>query len=242
MWGFIKGAVNAVADAVAGAVHTIWSGVKAIIAFVFGLPDFVLALFGIYLPKKIRVEAMILVDEHRQPVAARDEVQEALELANAEYKEQMNVRVIFLSRDPVIIPEIPPPSVLVHSCWPDAFTDTFAEAGRWLRQHAISLPIRSQIGWGSPVTVFVIRNVTGDKNGCSAGMLADYVVIDPDALDTQKGPEGKRLTLAHEVGHACRLVWHQNNTLMRADWHGRPRRLTRLQKALFRSSGHVSYF
>jgi hypothetical protein len=81
--------------------------------------------------------------------------------------------------------------------------------------------------------VFVVRDVVG-KCGCSLGPLGDYVTVDRDGLG------GTRRILAHELGHSCGLrhVGGEGN-LMRPRNPGE--RLTRWQRAVLRSSRHVTY-
>ena len=103
----------------------------------------------------------------------------------------------------------------------------------------------SLLGYGAPVTVFVIADVQGRYSGCSPGGFQDWSIIDPDAvLKSPTNPvdeEERLLTLAHEVLHACGLLHRTSHNLMRHDSKGRTRALTRWQQAVVRSSGHVTY-
>ena len=188
--------------------------------------------------KRIRVQGVVLLDEKREPVADPADVQKVLDLARDVFADQVKVRLSSPFRRVTVIPEAAPPDVLEVGCDADIWGAQFTGVGGWFRKHQARRPA-GIFGYGSPVTVFVVRDVEG-KRGCAPpGFLADYAVIDPAALG---GGEDSRLTLAHEVGHACNLTHLlADGTLMQADYPGRPRSFTRMQKAIFRGSPHVTY-
>jgi hypothetical protein len=238
MWGWIKDAAQGAWDFIKGVGSALAQTIKWILQRGIGILDFFLTLAGIMPEKKIRVEARILVKDGK-PVADRDDVQAVLDLANEVFKQGVNVRVVSRTDRPTLIPDDAPARNLVVACGAGAFASAFSSVGAWFRRHLARSPAGTVFGYGSPVTVFVVENVEG-KKGCSVGFLADFVVIDPEAL---RGDEGSLLTLAHEVGHACDLVHAGAGTsLMRASSDGRTRRMKRLQRAIFRSSPHVTYF
>lgn len=223
-------------DFVKGAASSIWQSIKWLVNFVFGLPDFILTLLGIMPWKKIRVQGMILLDEKRVPVADREAVQAVIDLAAEVFADEMHVRLRSPLGNVALVPEAAPSEVLEVGCDADIWGAQFTGVGAWFRDRQVSSG-GSLFGYGGPVTLFVVRNVEG-KRGCAPpAFLADYAVIDPDALS---GDEGSLLTAAHEVGHACNLL-HWSGTLMKKSHTGRPRTLNRLQKAIFRASGHVTY-
>lgn len=134
------------------------------------------------------------------------------------------------------MPEAAPSDVLEPGSDADILGAQFTSVGAWFRDHQIG-SVGSLVGYGTPVTLFVVRDVI-DKRGCAPpAFMADHAVIDPEALS---GDEGSLLTAAHEVGHACNLT-HWSGTLMKKSHENRPRKLNRLQKAIFRASGHVTY-
>jgi hypothetical protein len=236
MWGWIKSTAGAVWDFVKGVGSSIWQSIKWLLNFVFGLPDFILTLLGIMPWKKVRVQGMILLDEKRQPVATREAVEAVIDLAEEVFADQMHVRLVRPFERVGVVPEAAPSYALEVGCDADIWGAQFTNVGAWFRHRQVVGP-GTIFGYGSPITLFVVRNVI-DKRGCAPpAFLADYAVIDPDALS---GDEGSLLTAAHEVGHACNLL-HWSSTLMQKGHTGRPRKLKRLQKAIFRASGHVTY-
>jgi len=100
---------------------------------------------------------------------------------------------------------------------------------------------RGLIGLGSTITIFVIRrvgqniNIPGgagnDSSGCSAGFLANYVVVEPF--------RNSNSTIAHELGHACGLFHSSEiDNLMKI---GRTdTKLNNRQRFFVRSSKNVS--
>jgi hypothetical protein len=244
MWGWIKKKVKRVArvvwNFVKGVVSTILQVTKWLVNTLLGIPDLLLTLFGIMPWKKVRVQAVVLLNAKRVPVADREAVQQAVELATAVFATEVKVRLEQPLGHVTLHPEAAPTEVLVVGCDAAILGAQFTGVGGWFRSNQIRRPAGTFLGYGEPVTVFVVSNVLG-KMGCAPpGFMADYAVIDPDAL---QGPEGARLTLAHEVGHACNL-FHPfgSGTLAQGDSTGRPRRLARWQKAIFRGSPHVTYW
>lgn len=97
-----------------------------------------------------------------------------------------------------------------------------------------------------------MRRYNDGAAGCSLGPLVNFVTVKFE--DSQIGTSSKDLTpatrlgnissLAHELAHACNVVWHESgsdNLLSRLRNGDRVCRLTRIQKALIRASRHVTY-
>lgn len=238
MWGWVKRAARAVGNFVRGVASSLVQTVKWLGNTLLGLGDFVLTLLGIMPWKKIRVQAVVLL-EGRQPVADRDDVQKVVDLAAQVFAQELKVRLIQPFRRVTLEPESAPADALEVGCDAAIWGAQFTSAGAWFRSHQVPSPFGTFFGYGAPVTVFVVKDVRG-KSGCAPpGFLADYAVIDPAAL---AGAEDMRLTFAHEVGHTCNLTHlRARGTLMQGDHLGRPRRLKRTQKAIFRGSPHVTY-
>lgn len=110
---------------------------------------------------------------------------------------------------------------------------------------------RRIIGTGAPLTVFAVRGITGNKDGCSNGPPNDFVAVqfierepgDPTGLLDPTNPDNiaTLLTMAHECGHACGMLWHDDDTLMESGKATRKPILTAYQKMLLRTSRHVAY-
>lgn len=252
MWGWakkaartvgraVKGAAKVVGHAIKGAFSAGVQWVKALWNRLAGIPEFLGTLFGIRWRKKVAVEVLILT-KHGKPLASIADVQGALDLADEVFRQQMNVHIVNKQggRPLILAGEVPARNLSVTCYPPKVLASDFSAVSDWFRDHQERKTSGTFFGYGQPITVFVVENVEGDNSGCCPGFLTDYAVIDPGALS---GSEAKRLTLAHEVGHACGLFWHSGTgNLMKHDPSGRARHLSRLQKALFRSSGHVTYW
>jgi hypothetical protein len=114
---------------------------------------------------------------------------------------------------------------------------------------------RRLLGYGAPIVAFTVRSFRDSAVGCSLGPLTNYVTV--EFRDSQHGPGGltnaqltpdvrlgRVSTLAHEIAHACNIVWHESgsdNLLSRLTNGERFCRLNRVQKALIRASRHVTY-
>ena len=250
MWGWVKKAARKVVRAakkvasfvgnlVRGVLSTIVQAVKWLGNTLLGIFEIVLTLVGVMPWKKLRVQAVVLLNEKREPVADRDLVQAVWDLAATVFADEVHVRLEQPLGHVVLHPEPAPAEVLEVGCDEDILGAQFTGVGGWFRSRQVRRPAGTLLGYGEPVTVFVVRDVR-NKMGCAPpGFMADYCVIDPDCLTP---PEGDMLTLAHEVGHACNL-FHPlgGGTLDPRPPTGRPRKMTRWQKALFRGSPHVTY-
>jgi len=225
---------------------------KVLINFIVSLPDTILTLFGVMGTKKLRVYVEVLANEDG-PLVQREEdpqppepsgpstaewqkLNEAIDEARRILLEQANVRIepadneamIRLRRDPA------PPAALEVGCEGRAYLENLAEAGAYFEQNSHSTGLGTWLGYGAPITVFLVEDVVG-KLGCSLGPLTDYVTVDLSGI-----VEPTSWTLTHELGHACNL-WHNNDSLMRHTSVGRRDILKRWQKAMLRASRHVTY-
>jgi hypothetical protein len=240
MWGWVKKAAKVVGNAVRGAVSFVVQAVKAVVHRILGIPDFIGTLTGWWTPeKRIKVEALVL-QKNKKPLANLGDVQDVLTLADQVFREQMNVRIVNRQggRPQMLAAEAPARNLSVTCYPPKVLASDFSSVSSWFRDHQVRTTGGTLFGYGHPVTVFVVENVEGDNAGCCPGFFTDYAVIDPDALG---GSEETRLTLAHELGHSCGLFWHSGSgNLMKHAHTGRTRHLNRFQKAIFRSSGHVT--
>jgi hypothetical protein len=229
-WHAGRGGSNQVLGALAGAVHVVLS-----------LPDALLVLCGVTVPKRLRLQATVLRDGDGRPVVPPEALQAAVDVAVEVFREQAGVRVVLRSASPVVVPEPAPAAALHVPCRLPLLVHGLTAGSSFLRRHTATNAGTLLLGYGSPVTVFAVAGFTGSRPtaGCSLGPLADWVVVAPRGLSRRR--EELLLTVAHEVGHACNLSHLRSaGTLMQPGPAGRTRRLTRWQKALLRTSRHVT--
>jgi hypothetical protein len=238
-----------------GVGNAVFQGLKWIVNTAIGVGDVLLTLVGVMPWKKLQVEAILLVDHNGNPLAAQEDVQKALDLAKDVFAKEAKVHM-YSETGVFLLSEIPPNDVLNPdtSRW-----NQFTGVGAWFRSHQRWTPAGTFLGYGAPVTVFIVNNVSADVSGDALGYAAppseaDYVVVEASTLpETVVGVMGigglatpavnlsRRLCLAHEVGHACnRSHRFGDGTLMQAGGVLLPK-LSRWQKALFRRSPHVTY-
>ncbi|RDY59379.1 hypothetical protein [Flagellimonas nanhaiensis] len=237
-------------------IREILSIVQEIIYRFIGLLDALGYLVGIRPEKKLRLCVIILSDEGG-PVADEAMVLEEVQAAADIFREQANVRVIpcslFNAKNPFqddvaaddgyihINTTISRDELLDLQCGAGAWGEDLGFKGTDLNMMMSRLCFcgnaRRLLGYGSPVTVFVVRSIDGSSStGCSLGPLADYVtVVGTETTD--------KTTIAHEVGHACGL-WHVGtlrNLMYEFDSNDR-REMSTFQEMNFRNSRHVTYF
>jgi hypothetical protein len=242
MWGWVKKTVKKVWDGVSGFVSSLWTGFKWFVHRAIGIIEYISTLFGIMPEKKLRVSIKILLDNDLRPLADREKVERVLALAREVFKEQAHVRIVSPTGDEESIislhPEPAPEYVLDPLCDAGGYGQIFTRVGRWFRRYSARTPAGSFFGYGSPATIYVVRDVQ-EADGCFLAIATNYGYIDSGALDRTE--EGWLLVLAHELGHACDLRHRGGKTLMKKHPDGRPRRLIRRQKATLRSSPRVTY-
>lgn len=96
-----------------------------------------------------------------------------------------------------------------------------------------------------PIVAFVVEGVGDTDTGCSAGPLADYVVVEAAQLRPVPKTGNLMNTLSHEMGHSCGLLHTDDltNLMNPTDNSGsRGDNLSPFQRLIVRSSTHVTYF
>ncbi len=201
-----------------------------------GLPELVGTLAGLRAGKKLRMRIVVLRDGDGQPMVSEDELRPALEETTRVLAREAGVAVEPLDGTLLVTLDDPAPAAALDApCTDNGLWRTdLGPAGRYFRSGLARHRLRTAVGLGAPVTVFVVRDVVG-KCGCSLGPLGDYVTVEPRAL-----AGGTLRILAHELGHSCGLRHtSREDNLMRP--RGQGEHLTRWQRAVFRSSRHVTY-
>lgn len=241
MWKKIKKAFKKVAQAVRSGVTQVVSIIKELVNWTIGVVDFVASLLGLQLWKKLRVSVVILRDENGPLLDLKNATDAAAieaVIAEAERVFRKEIRVKMVPADGQYITTVATPSPAaaldVHCDGGGAWGDDFGEAGSYFRDYSTNNVGGFAIGYGAPITVFVVRNVS-KKWGCSLGMSVNYVTVDIDGI--QHSPFR---IIAHEIGHSCNL-WHRKaaSNLMRKTDFGDD--LFRWQQAIFRLSRHVTF-
>jgi hypothetical protein len=218
--------------AVGGGLHQAGSLLRAATSRVVGLPDLVVSLAGSRRPKQLRVKIVILRDERGEPVVSEAALDEALAETRRVLEREASTTIAPVDGALISVADEPAPAKALDAPCTDSglWRTDLGAAGPYFRM----LRVRGPVGRGAPVTVFVVRDVVG-KCGCSLGPLGDYVTIDPSGLSSRT-----LRILAHELGHSCGLRHRSEpDNLMRP--RGQGERLTRWQRAVLRSSRHVTY-
>ena len=242
---------------------------------VASLIDAGLGYIGIRPEKLLRVCTIILRDEASDaegdergtPVASVDTVRVWLQLAADVYKRDANVRLIpsrpfkyttgfadaeQVTDDWIQIDSDPGDSdTLDVACnAPGAGADWLLTGTKYQAKASTRCfygAWRRVLGYGAPVTCFVIRDIPGNAVGCCL-WITDYATIEAGGATPR--------TVAHELGHACNL-WHlcvddDRRNLMATQNECSPQsttppntanpRLSDWQVLLVRASKHVTYF
>lgn len=241
-----------------------------IVFIIVSIFDTVLGFIGIRPEKILRVCTIILKDENGAATASIDFAKMMLQLAADIYKRDANVRIVPLGPfkyssgftgaetvdDNWVIQDgsNSDSTLLDVPCNAGGAGSEFLLAGSGFQIKSSTLCFfgnwRRVLGYGSPVTCFIIRSVPGAL-GCAL-WITDYATIDGELTL----PPTSQRTLGHEVGHSCNL-WHvcvdndirnlmgipgscdpaSSNTPDRTN-----PRMNDWQVLLVRASKHVTYF
>jgi len=195
-----------------------------------------LDLVNLSVPKKIRVQVAILRDPSTPlgMTATPSTVEGPLDEMQNIFWNGSNVSVARARGRIRVLEDFAPDAALRVHCNSEPKDAVPGEAGEYFRGHSQSSPTWS-LGYGEPVTVFIVKEAVGDPEGCFPGDRTGYVILERGALE-----RGNRV-MAHRVAHACGLhhVTEENN-LMVPTRHGRE--LKPWQKVIFRNSPHVTHF
>ena len=197
-------------------------------------PELLLTLLGVRFTKKLKLRIVVLRDERGLPLVSNEEVMPAFDEARRILGRMAGVTIEPAGWRVVTAPHAAPKAALDVHCTDGAWRDDLGEAGAFFRSLMATTTAGTLIGYGAPVTVFIVRSISS-HNGCSLGAATDYVTVEARTL------KNTRRLLVHELAHACGL-WHsrQPNNLMIPKGPGEE--LAGWQAAILRTSRHVTYF
>jgi hypothetical protein len=248
--------------------------VTHVINIVAGIVDAVLGFVGIRPEKLLRVCTIILKDENGSETASLHFARTVLQLAADVYKRDANIRIIpsrpfkyssgFADAETVddswVIVDYnnSDTKVLDVPCESGSAGADWLLPGSIFQRKSSSLCFfgswRRVLGYGAPVTCFIIRSIPGGYLGCST-WITDYVTIDGENI-IPPNPLTSPSVLAHELGHSCNLMHicvdedlrnmmgtqtDCNPTSMTLPDTANPR-MNNWQALLARASKHVTYF
>lgn len=217
-----------------GLLWQVFNVLKEVVNRLIKLPDLALALIGIRPVKKLRLRIVILRDERGLPVAGNEEVLPVYEEARRILARTARVMVEPAGWQVVTAPHAAPKAALDVHCTDGAWQDDMGRAGEFYRSLMAKSGLGTATGYGAPVTVFIVRSIS-TRNGCSLGILTDYVTVEAKTL------KSTRRLLVHEIAHACGL-WHVKDRQNLLFPEGPGDQLAGWQAAVLRSSRHVTYF
>jgi hypothetical protein len=195
-----------------------------------------LDLVDLSVPKKIRVQVAILRDPSTPlgMTATPSTVEGPLDEMQNIFWNEANVSVASAHGRIRVLEDFAPEAALRVHCSSEPKDAVPREANEYFGGHRQSGATWS-LGYGEPVTVFIVKEVFGASERCFPGDRAGYVILERGMLE-----RGNR-AMAHRVAHVCGLhhVTEENN-LMVPTRHGGE--LKPWQKAIFRNSPHVVHF
>ena len=154
-------------------------------------------------PATLRVEVIILADERGRPVTDPGSVEPALAAADRALTAGAGVRVRVTG---VRVVSTPAPTAALDARANRALLlDDIVGRTGFYRRHSSAA---AAPGVAGPVTVVVVRSITGRTTGCSLGLSADWVIVEASLFDPADTQHYDETVLAHELGHALNLPHH----------------------------------
>jgi hypothetical protein len=250
MWSKLKKTLRKIWRVVKAVARAVVRVAITVLTFPFKLWD---VMFGFlaWPPKRMTVHIAVLQDEGGPLIAQPDlnDLLPSIELLVRIYKDNCNITVSPYSSGngreidnwaQILTDRAPPAAIESGGCtvWGALNEQETGDAGEYFRRQTAGWVGGVPISLSFPITVFVVKSLSGYL-GCTIPFLTDYVLISVEAL--KKEPS----TIAHEIGHRCNILWHQDDrrNLMFSgnESNSPPYILKGWQENLVRSSRHVTY-
>jgi hypothetical protein len=194
---------------------------------------------------------VILRDEGNDPLADIPRVTSNIDFAKSIFS-QANVNIVPVDGEFIKIYQYPAPTAALDlECETlNAYLNYFGESGDFFRTNSVKTFFRSQTGYGSPITAFIVRSIKNEDDGfiqgCTGSRYGNYVTVSLRgiglALDGFRLGDDPLTAIAHEIGHLCWLTHTAVASNLMSTTYGGGTNLTHGQKAWLRSSRHVTYF
>jgi hypothetical protein len=231
--GWLRRAARWVVQKAKAVVRAVMRVAVTIVGLVLGIVDIFFG-WAAWPPKKLRLQIVVLSNQSG-PLVTEKDLGPAIGFARTRLKSRFGVELRSYASSMVQFLDTPAPAAALNvGCNGAALGDEFGDAGEFFARHLA--------GWNAipvsltfPITVFVVEDVAG-KEGCSLGPLTDYVTVDPDGVANPS-------LMTHEILHACNLLGHPvGKQNLQYGGHDRGDEVNWLQKNIFRSSRHVTYW
>ena len=160
----------------AGLLWQLFNILKEIFHRVLKFPELVLTLFGFRAPKKLKLRVVVLRDERGVPLARNEDVLPAFEEAQRILARRCGVIVEPAGWQVVTAPHAAPKAALDVRCTDGAWQDDLGRAGAFYRSLMATTTAGTLLGYGQPVTVFIVRSIS-THNGCSLGAAAALLLL-----------------------------------------------------------------
>ncbi|WP_205259026.1 matrixin family metalloprotease [Nakamurella leprariae] len=192
-------------------------------------------------PGVLRLRVLILSDERGRPLTSEAKVRPALDRAETVLRAEAGIRTRVLSVDTITEPA-PAEALDPHANRRLLLDDVLLGRTAWYHRHLDEYADPDTVG--APVTVIVVRQITGRTTGCSLGVNADWVIVQASLFDRARDHTYDETVLVHELGHALNLPHTRDRENLMFPSSSPPRdvrgtRLQRWQAAVVQSNRHV---
>lgn len=227
----VSGALRTVGATAAGTVFDVANGVTGLgeraVGRALGRPG----------EQVLPVEVVVLRDEHGHPLIDPERITPALETAG---KVLAEAGIAVHARPARVIDRPAPTRALDPRANRGLLLDDIL--GHTEIYRSVSAGPLAAVG--APVTVVVVRSISGRTTGCSLGLTANWVICQASLFDADSPATYDETVLVHELGHALNLPHHRNKQNLMFPMSSPPgdlrgTDLTGWQRAVLRTNRHV---
>jgi len=225
----VGGIIKSIGNAISGTVSVVGGFLADFLGRLIGVFGFIFDLVGLRLTKNLQMKFIIL-SRGGVPMIPEANIEETFKLTKRVFREQAKIKII--SSETLTVFGSPEEALKISGP-AKGFLELWTTAGAYLNGLA-------GIGFFTRTLSVIVVDTIEEHGGRSYSSATNFVVIEKKKFED---PKDTTLLVAHEMGHACGLLFHRDQkiNIMYEDKE-RGELMTWWQSNVVRSSKFVWYF